>query len=107
MRGLFGDGPRHFEPRSENEEDTRAGTSLFKLRPTQATPSCYKAFYPIGCFRTEWAECTMPAVGRLATNADSRGEGVFTFGLDEKPAAVFYPELSHILTQYGALGASQ
>ncbi|GBM21144.1 hypothetical protein AVEN_5461-1 [Araneus ventricosus] len=46
--------------------------------------------------------------GRSAPHqrADSRGEGVFTFGLDEKPEAVFYPELSHILTQYGALGAS-
>ncbi|GBM09110.1 hypothetical protein AVEN_5292-1 [Araneus ventricosus] len=30
-RGLFGEGPRKFEPRSDNEDDTRACSSFSKL----------------------------------------------------------------------------
>ncbi|GBM17244.1 hypothetical protein AVEN_72953-1, partial [Araneus ventricosus] len=30
-RGLFWDGPRNFEPQSDDEDDARAGTHLSKL----------------------------------------------------------------------------
>ncbi|GBM83398.1 hypothetical protein AVEN_242132-1 [Araneus ventricosus] len=34
MRGLFRDGPRNFEPRSDDEDDTRAGTPSPNFRAT-------------------------------------------------------------------------
>ncbi|GBN70773.1 hypothetical protein AVEN_84384-1 [Araneus ventricosus] len=49
-RGLFWDGPRNFEPRSDDEDDTRAGTPSTKFHATP-TGGRLTTTYDLACNR--------------------------------------------------------